>query len=76
MKLRIADENRGSIIFHFIFSGIGGAKFISFEDRHWHNDCFVCAQCSTSLVGKGFITDAADILCPECAKARLMAVNS
>uniref|UniRef100_A0A914RBP6 LIM zinc-binding domain-containing protein n=1 Tax=Parascaris equorum TaxID=6256 RepID=A0A914RBP6_PAREQ len=33
--------------------GIGGAKFISFEDRHWHNDCFICAQCSTSLVGKG-----------------------
>ncbi|KAM3721068.1 Four and a half LIM domains protein [Dirofilaria immitis] len=50
-------------------TGIGGAKFISFEDRHWHNDCFICAQCSTSLVGKGFITDAADILCPECAKA-------
>ncbi|MCP9260123.1 Protein prickle [Dirofilaria immitis] len=57
-------------------TGIGGAKFISFEDRHWHNDCFICAQCSTSLVGKGFITDAADILCPECAKARLMAANS
>jgi hypothetical protein len=57
-------------------TGIGGAKFISFEDRHWHNDCFLCAQCSTSLVGKGFITDGADILCPECAKARLMAANS
>ncbi|VDM21621.1 unnamed protein product [Wuchereria bancrofti] len=57
-------------------TGIGGAKFISFEDRHWHNDCFICAQCSASLVGKGFITDAADILCPECAKARLMAANS
>uniref|UniRef100_A0A1I7X1Z0 Four and a half LIM domains protein 2 n=1 Tax=Heterorhabditis bacteriophora TaxID=37862 RepID=A0A1I7X1Z0_HETBA len=55
---------------------IGGAKFISFEDRHWHNDCFICAQCTTSLVGKGFITDGTDILCPECAKARLMAANS
>uniref|UniRef100_A0A7E4UY03 Four and a half LIM domains protein 2 n=1 Tax=Panagrellus redivivus TaxID=6233 RepID=A0A7E4UY03_PANRE len=57
-------------------TGIGGAKFISFEDRHWHNDCFICAQCTTSLVGKGFITDGADILCPECAKARLMAAHS
>lgn len=57
-------------------TGIGGAKFISFEDRHWHNDCFICAQCTTSLVGKGFITDGTDILCPECAKARLMAANS
>uniref|UniRef100_A0A8R1ILD8 LIM zinc-binding domain-containing protein n=1 Tax=Caenorhabditis japonica TaxID=281687 RepID=A0A8R1ILD8_CAEJA len=55
---------------------IGGAKFISFEDRHWHNDCFICAQCTTSLVGKGFITDGHEILCPECAKARLMAANS
>ncbi|CAB3410643.1 unnamed protein product [Caenorhabditis bovis] len=57
-------------------TGIGGAKFISFEDRHWHNDCFICAQCTTSLVGKGFITDGHEILCPECAKARLMAANS
>ncbi|CAD5206947.1 unnamed protein product [Bursaphelenchus okinawaensis] len=57
-------------------TGIGGAKFISFEDRHWHNDCFICAQCTASLVGKGFITDGADILCPECAKARLMAANA
>ncbi|KAK0428365.1 hypothetical protein QR680_010760 [Steinernema hermaphroditum] len=57
-------------------TGIGGAKFISFEDRHWHNDCFICVQCTTSLVGKGFITDGADILCPECAKARLTAANT
>ncbi|KAK2702965.1 prickle planar cell polarity protein 3-A-like isoform X2 [Artemia franciscana] len=53
-------------------TGIGGTRFISFEDRHWHNDCFVCAQCKSSLVGKGFITDGADILCPDCAKQRLM----
>ena len=53
-------------------AGIGGTRFISFEDRHWHNDCFICATCGNSLVGKGFITDGADILCPECAKQRLM----
>ncbi|XP_055315709.1 prickle planar cell polarity protein 3 isoform X4 [Sitodiplosis mosellana] len=53
-------------------TGIGGTRFISFEDRHWHNDCFICASCKTSLVGRGFITDAADIICPECAKAKLM----
>ncbi|XP_043215188.1 prickle planar cell polarity protein 3-like isoform X2 [Amphibalanus amphitrite] len=53
-------------------TGIGGTRFISFEDRHWHNDCFICASCSNSLVGKGFITDGSDILCPECAKQRLM----
>ncbi|XP_057366891.1 prickle planar cell polarity protein 3-B-like isoform X2 [Daphnia carinata] len=53
-------------------TGIGGTRFISFEDRHWHNDCFQCASCNASLVGKGFITDGADILCPECAKQRVL----
>ena len=28
-------------------------------------------QCS--MVGKGFITDGEDIICPECAKKKLMA---
>ncbi|GIY47407.1 hypothetical protein CEXT_492741, partial [Caerostris extrusa] len=51
---------------------IGGTRFISFEDRTWHNDCFICAACKASLVGKGFITDGPEILCPECAKQRLM----
>ena len=45
---------------------------MSFEDRNWHNDCFSCAACSENLVGKGFITDGPDILCPNCAKARLL----
>ncbi|XP_015605900.1 zinc finger protein 845 isoform X3 [Cephus cinctus] len=53
-------------------TGIGGTRFISFEDRHWHNDCFICAGCRTSLVGRGFITDGDDIICPECAKQKLM----
>ncbi|XP_045493669.1 four and a half LIM domains protein 2 isoform X5 [Colias croceus] len=53
-------------------TGIGGTRFISFEDRHWHNDCFICAMCKTSLVGKGFITDGPDVICPECAKQKLM----
>ncbi|XP_076331853.1 four and a half LIM domains protein 3-like isoform X3 [Tachypleus tridentatus] len=53
-------------------TGIGGTRFISFEDRNWHNDCFICAMCNTSLVGKGFITDGPDILCPECAKQKLI----
>ncbi|XP_020280385.1 prickle-like protein 3 isoform X6 [Pseudomyrmex gracilis] len=53
-------------------TGIGGTRFISFEDRHWHNDCFICAGCKTSLVGRGFITDGEDIICPECAKQKLM----
>ncbi|XP_022708439.1 four and a half LIM domains protein 2-like isoform X1 [Varroa jacobsoni] len=53
-------------------TGIGGTRFISFEDRNWHNECFICAMCRCSLVGKGFITDESDILCPDCAKQKLM----
>lgn len=53
-------------------TGIGGTRFISFEDRNWHNDCFICSMCKSSLVGKGFITDGPEILCPECAKQKLM----
>ena len=27
-------------------------RFISFEGRHWHSDCFVCALCKQSMAGK------------------------
>ncbi len=48
--------------------GVGGTRYISFEDRHWHNDCFTCHNCRTSLVGRGFLTEGSDILCPDCGK--------
>lgn len=48
--------------------GLGGSKYISFEERQWHNDCFNCKKCSVSLVGRGFLTERDDILCPECGK--------
>ncbi|MGH0133287.1 UNVERIFIED_CONTAM: hypothetical protein FKN15_053707 [Acipenser sinensis] len=49
-------------------SGIGGSKYISFEERQWHNDCFNCKKCSVSLVGRGFLAERDDVLCPECGK--------
>ncbi|NXB76270.1 FHL2 protein, partial [Donacobius atricapilla] len=49
-------------------SGLGGTKYISFEERQWHNDCFNCKKCSLSLVGRGFLTERDDIFCPECGK--------
>ncbi|ETE73873.1 Four and a half LIM domains protein 2 [Ophiophagus hannah] len=51
-----------------IMPGLGGTKYISFEERQWHNDCFNCKKCSLSLVGRGFLTERDDILCPECGK--------
>lgn len=49
-------------------AGLGGTKYISFEERQWHNDCFNCKKCSLSLVGRGFLTERDDILCPDCGK--------
>ncbi|XP_071395740.1 four and a half LIM domains protein 2-like isoform X1 [Centroberyx affinis] len=49
-------------------SGLGGSKYISFEERQWHNDCFNCKKCSVSLVGRGFLTSRDDILCPDCGR--------
>lgn len=52
--------------------GLGGTRFVTFEDRSWHNDCFVCNDCRGSLVGKGFIADGPDtIVCGDCARAKL-----
>jgi len=53
-------------------TGAGGTRFISFEGRHWHSQCFVCATCKTSMAGKGFITDGEGIVCPDCAKAKVL----
>jgi hypothetical protein len=52
----------------FDLIGVGGTRYISFEDRHWHNECFVCQRCRTSLVGRGFLTEGPDIICPDCGK--------
>lgn len=46
--------------------GFGGGKYISFEERQWHQPCFTCTQCSVSLVGAGFFPDGERILCRDC----------
>ncbi|XP_019644167.1 PREDICTED: prickle-like protein 3 [Branchiostoma belcheri] len=47
-------------------TGLGGTKFITFENSNWHSDCFNCTGCKTSLVGKGFTNEGGRILCPDC----------
>ncbi|XP_061685545.1 four and a half LIM domains protein 2-like isoform X2 [Syngnathoides biaculeatus] len=49
-------------------SGLGGSKYISFQERQWHNDCFNCKRCCVSLVGRGFLTCNDDVFCPDCGK--------
>ena len=50
--------------------GLAGAKYISFEERQWHSECFTCMQCSVSLVGRGFLTQRDDILCTDCGREK------
>ncbi|NXR96127.1 FHL2 protein, partial [Hypocryptadius cinnamomeus] len=47
-------------------AALGGAKYISFEERQWHGECFSCTKCSVSLVGQEFLTRQDDILCHKC----------
>jgi len=51
-----------------IISGVIGSKFISYEDRHFHQDCFVCKLCQTNLANRKFCPDGKDILCGPCMK--------
>jgi hypothetical protein len=62
------EKQRSQTKFLYHSIGVGGTRYISFEDRHWHNDCFVCQRCRTSLVGRGFLTEGPDIICPDCGK--------
>ncbi|KAK1153036.1 four and a half LIM domains protein 3-like isoform X1 [Acipenser oxyrinchus oxyrinchus] len=47
-------------------TGFSGGKYISFEERQWHQTCFTCSRCSASLVGKGFFPENDEVLCREC----------
>ncbi|XP_071505531.1 testin-like [Diadema antillarum] len=49
--------------------GQGGTKYVCFEQRNWHNNCFNCKRCSVSLVNECFVTEGDDIICPNCAQA-------
>merc|ERR1712130_83339 len=52
--------------------GLGSTKFVAFETLAWHNECFFCHLCKDSMVGKGFIQDGENIICPECARKKMI----
>ncbi|KAJ3609003.1 hypothetical protein NHX12_023531 [Muraenolepis orangiensis] len=47
-------------------TGFGDGKYVSFQERQWHQPCFKCSRCSVSLVGAGFFPDRDHILCSDC----------
>ncbi|VDD74872.1 unnamed protein product [Mesocestoides corti] len=42
------------------------SKDLSFQDRHWHEACFVCTECKSSLADRPFATKDDAIFCPDC----------
>ena len=45
------------------------SKDMSYKDLHWHEDCFKCGRCKTSLVEKPFAAKNALIFCAGCYDA-------
>nr|XP_002731816.2 PREDICTED: prickle-like protein 3-like [Saccoglossus kowalevskii] len=41
-------------------------KDLSYKDRHWHEQCFFCHECNTSLVDKPFAARDDDLFCSNC----------
>lgn len=64
--LNLVIERIDYYFFSYFFTGLRGAKFICFQDRQWHSECFNCGKCSVSLVGEGFLTQDKEIFCRKC----------
>lgn len=39
---------------------------LSYKDRHWHEACFHCSRCKSSLVDKPFAAKEDQLLCTDC----------
>lgn len=39
---------------------------LSYKDRHWHSECFLCIKCSHSLVDRPFAAKDDMLMCVEC----------
>uniref|UniRef100_A0A183A5M6 LIM zinc-binding domain-containing protein n=1 Tax=Echinostoma caproni TaxID=27848 RepID=A0A183A5M6_9TREM len=43
---------------------------LSFKDKHWHERCFFCTVCKSSLADKPFVTKDTELYCPDCYDER------
>ena len=39
---------------------------LSYKERHWHSECFLCVTCSRSLVDRPFASKDDMLMCTEC----------
>lgn len=45
---------------------MSGLQDLSYKDRHWHEACFHCSRCKSSLVDKPFAAKEEQLLCTDC----------
>ena len=39
---------------------------LSYKDKHWHENCFKCSSCQSSLVDKPFASKNEKLFCADC----------
>ncbi|KAG5444180.1 Four and a half LIM domains protein 2, variant 2 [Clonorchis sinensis] len=49
------------------------SKDLSFKERHWHEKCFKCSACATSLADRPFATKEEQLYCSDCYDERFAA---
>ncbi|XP_067140319.1 prickle planar cell polarity protein 3-like isoform X2 [Centruroides vittatus] len=42
------------------------SKDLSYKNRHWHEECFVCCKCHEKLINKQFLLQERNIYCSTC----------
>ena len=48
-------------------AGLGTtAKFVDYEGKQWHSNCFCCSVCTRNLAGEGFLLKNSKIMCGKC----------
>lgn len=58
-------------VIYLFFTGVIGSKYIAHEGKHWHEDCFNCKLCQSSLVNRKMLLRGTDVICGPCATYNL-----
>ena len=44
----------------------GSVKFVAYDEKFYHRDCFTCAKCDQPLAGEKFRVRGEDKVCMKC----------
>lgn len=45
----------------------GSVKFVAYDEKFFHRDCFVCAKCGIPLAGEKFRVVDGEKICIKCS---------